>query len=69
MIHSYIRNKNNKIVIINGTRESFRLRQRSLMIDGSKVPSLRFISYKEAIKMSNKKELYGPFILNTKAKI
>ena len=69
MIQSYVRNSNNKILIIQGGRESYRMRQRSVKLNGKKTDPLKFISYKEAMKTSNKKPLYGPFTLYTKSKL
>jgi hypothetical protein len=64
----YVRsNFGNNIIILNGSRHSFRCRQRSKLQDGSSVPSLKFISYKAMIKDVNKnnKGLVGPLQFNT----
>ena len=51
----YVRSDNNKnIITLTGDRQSFRIRQRNKLKDGSKTPSLKFISYKEMMKNINK---------------
>jgi hypothetical protein len=69
MFEVFTRNSNNNIVILKGERESFRLRQRSKGPGGVKVRSLRFVSFKEAKKMSKKKNVSGPFRLYTVSKL
>ena len=60
MINIITRNANNNLVIINGDRTSFRMRQRAKTSDGLIVKPLRFVSYKEAEKISKNKVIYGP---------
>lgn len=69
MIHVIARNENNNLVFIKGERESFRMRQRSRTLDGEKVPPLRFVSYKEALKILRRKKIYGPVELYTVSKL
>ena len=54
MIPCYVRNINNNIVELYGDRHSFRCRQRNHYSDGSKVKSLRFISYKTMLRECDK---------------
>ena len=67
----YVRsNDNNNMILLNGTRESFRCRQRNKLQDGTRVSSLRFISYKEMLKGKKRgKVLFGPLTFNTMAKL
>ena len=68
----YVRsNYGNNIIILKGDRHSFRCRQRNKLKDGSSVPSLKFISYKEMMKNFNKnnKELVGPLQFYTMSKL
>lgn len=58
MIEVICRNSNNNLVPIKGERKSFRLRQRAKSGDGNKVKPLRFISFKEAQKISKNKVVY-----------
>ena len=58
MIEVICRNSNNNLVPIKGERKSFRLRQRAKGEDGNKVKPLRFISFKEAQKISKNKVVY-----------
>ena len=54
MMPCYVRNVNNNIVELYGDRESFRCRQRNRYPDGSRVKSLRFISYKMMLRECDK---------------
>jgi hypothetical protein len=58
MIEVVCRNSNNNLVPIKGERKSFRLRQRAKDWQGCKVNPLRFISFKEAQKISKNKVIY-----------
>lgn len=69
MIHVIARNQKNNLVFIKGERESFRMRQRARTMTGEKIPSLRFVSYKEALKILRKKQVYGPVELHTVSKL
>ena len=68
----YVRSENNKnIIILNGDRESFRIRQRNKNIQGERYKSLKFISYKEMKKDIRKrnKKLVGPIYFETRSKL
>ena len=65
MFEIYARNSNGNIIILHGDRYSLRCRQRSKQSNGLKVRPLRFVSYKEAQKISQKKNIYGPYNFNT----
>lgn len=68
----YVRSENNKnIIILNGDRESFRIRQRNKNIEGERYKSLKFISYKEMKKDIRKKNknLVGPIGFETRSKL
>jgi hypothetical protein len=69
MIHVIARNENNNLVFIKGERESFRMRQRARTLSGEKVSPLRFVSYKEALKIVRRKHIYGPVELYTVSKL
>ena len=69
MLEVFARNTNNHIVVLKGERESFRCRQRSKTMDGLKVKPMRFVSYKEALKLCRKGRMFGPFEFNTISKL
>ena len=71
MYQMYVLTDKKNILILNGNRESFRCRQRNKNMDGKKVKSFRFISYKSMIKESlkNNKKVYGEFTYNTLCKL
>ena len=70
LIRTYVRSVNgNKIIVIEGDRQSFRCRQRDKI--GKKNP-LRFVSYKEMqkeIKRGNYKKVKGPNYFHTLGKL
>ena len=61
MIRAYVKTQNNNIVILDGTRESFRCRQRNkdMPRNKDKKDTFRFISYREA-QQSNSRG-HGPY--------
>lgn len=63
----YAKTNKNKYVILKGSRESFRMRQRCRMSDGSKVDPLKFVSYKIMMKDSHK--IVGECEFNTRSKL
>jgi len=75
MIASYIRNKNNNVIMIIGQRNSFKCRQREYDsnndVKKNTKESLRFISFKESQKIiaKNNKIIYGPLVLNTEGRL
>ena len=69
MVEIYARNINNHGIILNSDRFSLRCRQRAKTTDGYKATPLRFVSYKEAIKLYNKDRLFGPFDFYTISKL
>lgn len=69
MIEVICRNSKNNLVPIKGERQSFRLRQRSMTQNGLKVKPLRFISYKEAQKISKNKVVYPQITWYSVAKL
>lgn len=71
-ITSYVRSENGKnIIIFKGTRDDFRCRQRSVMINGEKVKPLKFISFKTMKKeiQKNNNKLIGILNFNTMSKL
>ena len=70
LIRTYVRSVNgNKIIVIEGDRQSFRCRQRDEI--GKKNP-LRFVSYKEMqkeIKRGNYEKVKGPNYFHTLGKL
>ena len=69
MVEVYARNINNHGIILNSDRFSLRCRQRAKTAEGFKTESLRFVSYKEAVKLCNKGRLFGPFDFYTISKL
>ena len=74
MIATYVRNDNNNIVMMYGSRNSFRCRQREYTSDGllnKNKDSLRFISFKDAQSILSKgnKIIYGPLLFNTMSRM
>ena len=72
MITSYVRSTNGKkIIIFSGTRDSFRCRQRSRMIDGKKIEPLKFVSFKVSQKelIKNQNKLIGPLTFETRSRL
>ena len=69
MIEVICRNSNNNLVPVKGERMSFKLRQRAKTQDGLKVKPLRFISFKEAVKVMNRKVVYPEVTLYSIAKL
>lgn len=69
MIEVICRNSNNNLVPVKGKRQSFKLRQRAKTQDGLKVKPLRFISFKEAVKVMNKKVVYPEVTLYSVSKL
>jgi hypothetical protein len=53
-VTSYVRTENGQIIILKGDRYSFRCRQRSHLSNGTRCPSLKFISFKEMEKQIKK---------------
>jgi len=69
MIEVICRNSNNNLVPVKGERQSFKLRQRAKTEGGLKVKPLRFISFKEAVKVMNRKVVYPEVTLYSIAKL
>ncbi len=71
MVFLYVKNINNNIVGLNGTRESFRCRQRNRNSDGKKVEPFKFVSYKGMLKEKKKwgKKVYLNLDYNTISKL
>jgi len=72
LITSYARSENGKLVIIlNGTRQSFRCRQRSIMKDNTKSKPIKFVSFKETQRMiqKNNSKVIGPVDFYTISKL
>jgi hypothetical protein len=62
----YVKNDSGTVIVLNGTREAFKMRQRGIHSDGSKVKSFHFISWKE---MEKKQKVIGPFMYSHKPKL
>ena len=72
MITVYARSDNNKrIIVLDADLNSLRCRQRNRTMDGQKVDSMRFASYKETMKNMKKynTKVYGPYSYNTICKL
>ena len=67
MIHMYVKSPNNNIVILTGSRHSFRCRQRNK----DKNDMFKFISYKKMLRERKKhnSRVYGPFQFYTISKL
>ena len=63
----YAKTNANKYIILKGSRESFRMRQRCRLSDNSKVKPLKFVSYQTVMKDSCK--LVGEYDFNTRSKL
>lgn len=57
----YVKNNKGKVIILNGTRETFKMRQRGVYKDGTKVKPFNFISWKEMMDKP-KNNVVGPFM-------
>lgn len=70
---AYVRSNNSKkVMVLTGTRQSFRCRQRNKYMNGKKVTPLKFISFKEMqreLKKGNAKKMNGIFTYDTVAKL
>jgi hypothetical protein len=75
MIATYVRNDNNNVVMLLGSRNSFKCRQREYNNDRELIKntkeSLRFISFKESQKIIHKKNkiIYGPLIFESMSRL
>ena len=67
MIQMYVKTSNNNVVILNGSRDSFRCRQRNK----DKKDTFRFVSYKLMLKERKKlnNRVYGPIAFDTLARL
>ena len=68
-ITSYVRSNNSKkVMVLTGTRQSFRCRQRNKLMNGERAPPFKFVSFKEMqreIKKGNAEKMNGVFIYDT----
>lgn len=72
LLTMYSRSENGKkIIILNGTRDSFRCRQRAITMNKEKIPPLRFVSFKETQHMikKNLSKVIGPVQFQTVSKL
>ncbi len=71
MMPLYVKNINNNIVALYGSRDSFRCRQRNKNSDGTKVEPFKFVSYKSMLKENKKwgKKVYFNFQYETISKL
>lgn len=71
MYEMYVLTDKKNIIILNGTRDSFRCRQRNKYMNGKNVNPLKFVSYKTMLRESNKnkKKVYGKFTYDTISKL
>jgi len=67
----YVVTENKNIIILNGSQESFRCRQRNRLQDGSKVSPFKFVSYRTMMKEAkkNKQKIYKGFEYQTVARL
>lgn len=69
---NYVKTENGKkVIFLIGNRESFRCRQRSILSNGTKSPSLKFVSFKEMQKevKKNHQKVVGPNIFYTVSRL
>ena len=64
----YVKNTSGIIIMLNGTKDAFRMRQRGVHSDGSKVIPFTFISWKEMVN-TPKHKVIGPFTYTHKPKL
>ena len=64
----YVKNGSGIIIILNGSKDAFRMRQRGIHTDGSKVKPFTFISWKEMMDKP-KHTVIGPFTYTHKPKL
>ena len=50
LIQSFVKTENN-FLIMNASRDSWRCRQRNTFMNGERVPSFKFISFRELVNM------------------
>jgi hypothetical protein len=67
----YVVTDKNNVVILNGSQESFRCRQRNRLQDGTKIKPFRFVSYRTMMKTAkkNNQKVYKGFKYQTVAKL
>jgi hypothetical protein len=72
MLQVYVKTQNNNVVILNGSRHSFRCRQRNKGTKGQrdkdKKHTFRFISYKTMLSEKNN-QVYGPHLFYSISKL
>ena len=56
----YVKNGYGNVIILNGTRHTFKMRQRGIHSNGNKVKQFNFISWKEMMEKP-KQNVIGPF--------
>ena len=66
----YVTNERN-IIVLNGTQDSFRCRQRNRFQDGTKIKPFKFVSYRSMMKEAkkNNQKVYKGFEYRTIAKL
>jgi hypothetical protein len=72
MMTNYVKSDNGKkIIFLIGDRQSFRCRQRSILSNGDRIPSLKFVSFKEMQKevKKNNEKLVGPNVFYTMSRM
>jgi|TARA_B110000495_G_C22743316_1_gene435742 hypothetical protein len=68
MVYVFVRSNNGKkILVLDSTIESLRLRQRNRYMNNDKVEPMKFASYKETLKNIKKYDtkVIGPYEFNT----
>ena len=72
IVENYVKTDNGKkIIFLIGDRRSFRCRQRSIMSNGEKNDSLKFVSFKEMQKETKLKDesSLGPYLFDTVSRL
>jgi hypothetical protein len=72
IVKNYVKTENGKnIIYLIGGRQSFRCRQRSILSNGRKAPSLKFVSFKEMQKETKLKDesSLGPCLFDTVSRL
>jgi hypothetical protein len=72
IVENYVKTENGKkIIYLIGDRQSFRCRQRSILSNGRKTPSLKFVSFKEMQKETKRMDesVIGPYLFDTVSRL
>lgn len=72
LMTNYVKTDNGKkVIFLIGERQSFRCRQRSILSNGDRISSLKFVSFKEMKKemKKNNEKVIGPNLFYTLSRL